>query len=124
MVSLALEHRAMPEQQGKSEVHSVTLDDIAFDTTVYPREQWRTATVDRYVDCLKRGDQFPPLILEEGTRRLLDGVHRWKAYLKYRTLYEERMASPPLVETEYDQTTAWSAPVVEVPVCYHSVPEG
>jgi DNA methylase len=102
----------------------VPLEHLTFDTTIYPREQWKTATVERYVDCLKRGDQFPPLIVEEGTTRLLDGVHRWKAYLKYHDLYQGRVTSPPLVATEYDQQDAWAAPVVQIPVHYHQIPAG
>lgn len=59
---------------------SVTLDQIVFDDSIYPRAKWSQATVDRYADAMQSGDHFPPIILEAGTNRLLDGKHRTEAY--------------------------------------------
>ncbi len=60
----------------------VSLEAIKWDPSVYPRSKWKTATIERYVDALEAGDEFPPLVLEEGTNRLLDGKHRLEAYKK------------------------------------------
>ena len=60
----------------------VSLEAIKWDPSVYPRSKWNTATIERYVDALEAGDEFPPLVLEEGTNRLLDGKHRLEAYKK------------------------------------------
>lgn len=59
---------------------SVTLDEIVFDDSIYPRAAWSQATVDRYADALQADEHFPPIILEAGTRRLLDGKHRVEAH--------------------------------------------
>jgi len=76
----------------------ISLDQIVWDPKVYPRMKWSTATIERYAEALEAGDEFPPLVLEEGTNRLLDGKHRLEAYKK--------------VE------------MAEVPVEWHTVPEG
>lgn len=59
---------------------SVTLDEIVFDDSIYPRVAWSQATVDRYTDALHADEHFPAIILEAGTRRLLDGKHRVEAH--------------------------------------------
>lgn len=71
---------------------SVALHEIVFDETIYPRAAWSKSTVDRYADAMNSGDHFPPLILEAGTNRLLDGKHRTEAY---------RAIGRPLVAVEY-----------------------
>jgi DNA-binding MarR family transcriptional regulator len=47
---------------------------------IYPRADWSRPTVERYVEALTAGDRFPPIILESGTDRLLDGMHRYQAH--------------------------------------------
>ena len=59
---------------------TVKLADIVWDPAIYPRAKWSTATIRRYADALEAGDIFPPLVLEAGTNRLLDGKHRLEAY--------------------------------------------
>lgn len=59
---------------------SVTLDEIVFDDSIYPRATWSQATVDRYADALHADEHFPAIVLEAGTRRLLDGKHRIEAH--------------------------------------------
>lgn len=59
---------------------SVTLDEIIFDESIYPRAAWSQDTVNRYADALEAGEHFPPIVLEVGTRRLLDGKHRVEAH--------------------------------------------
>lgn len=63
----------------------IKLSDIEFNSAIYPRHEgkWNTKTIEHYAGVMMTGKQFPPLILEEGTNILLDGVHRWKAYQKY-----------------------------------------
>lgn len=100
---------------------TIPLAEIKYDPTIYPREKWNTATIDTYVDALKAGAQFPPLILEEGTNRLLDGVHRWKMYLKYADLYAEHMAQPALDGVRAD---GWQPAADTVEVEYHRIPDG
>jgi len=61
---------------------SVDIELIVWDPSVYPRSRWNTATVERYAEAMRAGDEFPPLVLEQGTNRLLDGKHRQLAYGK------------------------------------------
>lgn len=68
------------DARGCMETAMVHLDDIVYDAGIYPREKWNTATIARYADALEAGAQFPPIILEEGTNRLLDGKHRLEAH--------------------------------------------
>ncbi len=58
----------------------IALTAIVFDESIYPRAEWSRATVDRYVEALEAGEQFPPIVLELGTGRLLDGMHRARAH--------------------------------------------
>jgi len=59
---------------------SVALHEIVFDHDIYPRATWSQTTVDRYADAMLAGEMFPPIILESGTNRLLDGMHRTEAF--------------------------------------------
>ena len=54
--------------------------DVVLDMDIYPRADWSRPTVERYVEALTAGDRFPPIILEAGTNRLLDGMHRYQAH--------------------------------------------
>jgi hypothetical protein len=60
----------------------VGIDTVVWDPRIYPRQKWSTATIERYAEALEAGDEFPPLVLEQGTSRLLDGKHRLEAYKK------------------------------------------
>jgi Domain of unknown function (DUF4326) len=59
---------------------TVSLADVVLDMDIYPRAEWNQSTVERYVEALSAGDQFPPIILEANTNRLLDGMHRYQAH--------------------------------------------
>ncbi len=59
---------------------TVSIDDIVFDISIYPRGEWAARTVERYSEALSAGEVLPPIVIEEGTNRLLDGLHRWKAH--------------------------------------------
>lgn len=67
----------------------IKLTDVVFDSSIYPREKWNSGTVNTYIDALKGDAKFPPIILEKDTNRIIDGVHRWKAYQKYLIEYTE-----------------------------------
>ncbi len=55
---------------------------VVFDLDIYPRAAWTEATIERYEENLRAGEVLPPIVLEEGTNRLLDGLHRYKAHQK------------------------------------------
>ena len=79
-------------------MQKVSIDEIKWVSNIYPRKKWNTDTIDRFADALAAGEQFPPLVLEEGTNILLDGKHRIEAYKK--------------------------AEISEIPVEWHKIPEG
>lgn len=79
-------------------VHMLPILDVVWDPKIYPRQKWSTSTIDRYAEAIAAGDEFPPLVLEQTTNRLLDGKHRLEAYKR----------------AERDQ----------VPVEHHTIPEG
>lgn len=54
----------------------VQLDDVVLDEALYPRARRDEATVSRYAGAMAEGADFPPIVLETGTGRLLDGWHR------------------------------------------------
>jgi hypothetical protein len=58
----------------------MNINDVVIDMTIYPRDGWSEPTVERYAEALRAGDQFPPITLEAGTSRLLDGMHRYRAH--------------------------------------------
>lgn len=58
----------------------IALNSVVFDESIYPRAEWSQRTVDRYAEALAAGETFPPIVLERGTNRLLDGMHRARAH--------------------------------------------
>lgn len=82
----------------KASKGTISVSDIVWDTSIYPRQKWTTSTIERYADAIEAGEEFPPVILEKDTNRLLDGKHRLEAYKR--------------------------ANVEQVPCEWHEVPEG
>jgi len=79
-------------------MQKINISEIKWISDIYPRKKWNTDTINRFVDALAAGEQFPSLVLEEGTNILLDGKHRIEAYKK--------------------------AEIIEIPVEWHKIPEG
>lgn len=70
------------EQLAWQENGQLSLGEVVIDHGIYPRSEWSAATVDRYAEAIEAGDSLPPLVLEQGTNRLLDGMHRYQAHKK------------------------------------------
>lgn len=64
------------------ETRKVRVDEIVFHQAFYPRTKPDTATIEQYVDMLQDGAEFPPLELDADGMVLLDGYHRWKAFME------------------------------------------
>lgn len=75
-----VDRQAIEDSEGDSMSNEVTLAEVAFDETIYPRAEWSQATINRYAEALNAGDEFPPIVLETDTNRLLDGKHRLEAH--------------------------------------------
>lgn len=91
---------------------TIKISDIVWEPEIYPREKWNTNTIEQYADVLVAGDKFPPIVLEEGTNRLLDGYHRWKAHQKL-------VENPDLFNGDGN-----SERFSEIEAEYHTIPEG
>lgn len=61
---------------------NVALNNVVVDLDVYPRSGWSEGTIERYAEALEAGERFPPIILQVGSNRLLDGMHRYRAHLQ------------------------------------------
>lgn len=70
------------------ETQRIKLDDVKYDGSIYPRVKPSSTVIAEYADALAGGAKFPPIVLEVGTNRLLDGYHRWKAHVKLRDEYQ------------------------------------
>lgn len=58
----------------------VPIDEIVIDLEIYPRSEWSSATIARYAESIEAGENLPPIVLERESRKLLDGMHRYRAY--------------------------------------------
>jgi hypothetical protein len=65
-----------------SSYKTILLADVVEDLTVYPRHDINSSNVTQLADALRAGAQLPPPILEKDSLRIVDGVHRIRAYLK------------------------------------------
>jgi ParB-like chromosome segregation protein Spo0J len=55
------------------------LCNLVWDRTIYPRSDLSETNVLKLFDALQSGVELPPIVVEKGTLRIIDGVHRWKA---------------------------------------------
>ena len=58
----------------------VDIDSVVLDDSIFPRGQVDEPTARRYADSITAGESLPPVIIENGTDRLLDGWHRHRAH--------------------------------------------
>lgn len=58
----------------------VSLSEVVFDESIYPRSIVDAATVDKYAEAMSVGDVFPAIVVESDSNRLLDGKHRLDAH--------------------------------------------
>lgn len=71
--------------------------ELVLDFTIYPRNNVDSKNVSMLVEALAAGAELPPVIIDKKSKRVADGVHRTKAYLKY---YGDD-ASIPVIEKSY-----------------------
>jgi hypothetical protein len=61
---------------------TVLAAELVFDYSLYPRSVTDDAHVARLAEALRAGETFPPVVADRRSRRLVDGFHRVKAYLR------------------------------------------
>jgi hypothetical protein len=54
--------------------------ELVFDRNIYPRAEPSSGHIALLADALRAGESFPPILVEKITKRIIDGVHRWKAW--------------------------------------------
>jgi hypothetical protein len=59
---------------------SISLGAIVIDESIYPRGSVNQLHIRRLQDALDGGATFPPVVVERGSNRLVDGRHRYGAY--------------------------------------------
>lgn len=106
----------------ENKMPKVKLNEIVYDAEIYPRGKWNTHTIKGYTDVLRAGGKFPAIVLEQETGRLLDGVHRWKAYQKYLEEYAEYEQQATLEGME--RVDGWAPASNEIEAVHVKVPEG
>lgn len=71
--------RPTPTRRERS-LSEVAIDQVVFDVADYPRKHWSTERATKYAEEMKNGDIFPPIVIELGTNKLIDGKHRLEAH--------------------------------------------
>jgi ParB-like chromosome segregation protein Spo0J len=83
---------------------NMLVKDMVFDKSLYPRNSPNFAHIGTLINALQSGQGLPPIIVEKGTGRIIDGVHRWNAYRK---VYGEDYDAPVEERTYTDDNEAW-----------------
>lgn len=56
--------------------------DLVEDFDIYPRGNIDSYTVNRYADAMIAGSEFPPIVADEESKRIVDGFHRRRAHVR------------------------------------------
>lgn len=43
----------------KTTKSTIAVSDVVWDPSIYPRQKWNTATIERYADAIEAGEEFP-----------------------------------------------------------------
>lgn len=66
---------------------SIPVAELVFDATLYPRASIDRQHVSDLAEAISAGAKLPPIIIDGKSKRIIDGVHRSKAYAR---LYGEQ----------------------------------
>jgi len=58
------------------------LSDLVLDFTLYPRHIVDGTHVAHLQEAIHAGAELPPILIDKKTKRIVDGVHRYKAHLR------------------------------------------
>lgn len=56
------------------------LSDLKLDKDLHPRNDISSATVTMLCDAMEKGDPIPPIIVDQVSKRIVDGFHRYEAH--------------------------------------------
>ena len=57
----------------------IKVTELVWDAEIYPRLAISDVHVGQIADALRSGATIPPIIVDAKTKRIVDGVHRWRA---------------------------------------------
>lgn len=57
--------------------------EVVVDFMLYPRGDVNSHNVSYLVRALEAGYKLPPIVVDQKSRRIVDGVHRWNAHRKF-----------------------------------------
>jgi hypothetical protein len=63
-------------------VVSMPLAELVEDLSIYPRTNLSSVNIAKLVSSLEAGNQLPPIEADQESKRIVDGFHRRRAYLK------------------------------------------
>ncbi len=64
-------------------IQQIELAKLVFDEELYPRTRISSYNVTCIYDALLSGQTMPPIVVEEASNRIADGVHRYRAYCRF-----------------------------------------
>lgn len=89
---------------------TIAIGAVKYEGAIYPRIKPSQRAIEEYADALLAGETLPPIVLERGTNRLLDGYHRWKAHQRI-------IENPSLLDSDGRDFS-------QIAVEFHDIPEG
>lgn len=57
--------------------------ELVLDFSLYPRNNVDSHNIKNLIDALAAGEPLPPVVIDKKSKRVVDGFHRVKAYLKF-----------------------------------------
>ena len=64
-------------------IQRVKIVSLVLDYDYYPRNSVDSTAVSYMVDSLEDGNEFPPIVADAKTKKVIDGFHRVKAHLRH-----------------------------------------
>lgn len=70
----------LEERRDRQNIQTCSPEDLIFDESIYPRSELDRERVEEFKELTKNGVELPPVEVEKGTNRILDGGHRYTAW--------------------------------------------
>lgn len=78
-------------------MREVPCSDVKLDYAIHPRGELSQEHIERLAAAIRKGESMPPIVVCERSRRVVDGFHRYSAYV----LTGDERCLIPIVEKRY-----------------------